>query len=112
MPFGFWYYAANVGGRIAFIAFAAALIFSKDGATSGLGLIALCYLIPLALAGTIMGILLCFDKLRMRCPFCGKSGPVGGSKADGMWMECETCGWIHGVGPLKLKLVKEKRNDE
>ena len=42
----------------------------------------------------------------------GKSGRVGGSKSEGMWMECESCGFIHGSGLLRLKIVKEEVDDD
>jgi hypothetical protein len=37
---------------------------------------------------------------------------VGGSKQDGMWMECESCGFVHGSGPLRLKIVREEIDDD
>ena len=74
--------------------------------------VAVCILVPLCLTGAVMGIFLALGRLRMLCPFCGKSGRVGGSKRDGMWMECESCGFIHGSGPFRLKIVREEMEDE
>ena len=69
-------------------------------------------LLPLCLVGAVMGIMMAFGKLRMLCPFCGMSGRAGGSKQDGIWMECETCGFIHSSGPLGLKIVREEISED
>jgi hypothetical protein len=59
-----------------------------------------------------LGILMSFGRLRMACPFCGRSGRVGGSKAHGMWMECDSCGLIHGSGPFRLRIMREDLTDD
>ena len=69
--------------------------------------ISLILLVLLCLTGAIMGILMAFGKLKMKCPFCYTYGQVNGNKKDGMWMECSDCGIIHGTGLLKLKLKAE-----
>ena len=112
MPFRLWFYLAKVGGFILF-----AIIFATFFAPAGslledVRFIALCILVPLCLTGALMGILMAFGRLRMLCPFCGKSGRVGGSKRDGMWMECESCGFVHGSGPLRLKIVREEIDED
>ncbi len=80
----------------------------QDSALGHARAVAMGILILLCLVGAVMGIIMAFGKLRMLCPFCGKSGRVGGSKQDGMWMECATCGFVHSSGPLGLKIVREE----
>jgi len=112
MPFRLWYYLAKVGGFI-LVAIIFATFFAPRGSTrEGVHFIATCLLVPLCLTGAVMGVLLALGKLRMRCPFCGKSGPAGGSKQEGMWMVCETCGFVHGSGPLRLKIIREEITDD
>ncbi len=112
MPFRLWFYLAKVGGFI-LIAFIFATFFApRDSALGHARLVAMCILIPLCLVGAVMGIMMAFGKLRMLCPFCGKSGRVGGSKQQGMWMVCETCGFIHSGGPLGLKIVREEISED
>ena len=108
MPFRVWFYLAKIGGGVLFAIVALALLFSSDGVFGGFGLVALCLLVLLCLVGAYLGILMSFGRLRMSCPFCGKSGRVGGSKAKGMWMECDSCGFIHGSGLLRMKIVREE----
>ena len=60
-----------------------------------------------ATADAAMGIFLALGKLRMKCPFCGKPGHVGGSRHEGMRMKCDECGLVHGSGFCGLRLVAE-----
>jgi len=108
MPFRLWFYLAKVGGFILFATIAATFFSPDDSLLGQLRSIALWIFIPLCLVGASMGVLFALGKLRMLCPFCGKSGPVGGNKQDGMWMECETCGLVHSGGPLGLKIIREE----
>lgn len=108
MPFRLWFYLAKIGGGVLFAIVAIAFLFSPDGVSGGFGLVALGLLVLLCLVGAYLGILMSLGRLRMGCPFCGRSGPVGGSKAQGMWMECDSCGFIHGSGFLRLRIVKEE----
>lgn len=112
MPFRLWYYLAKVGGFILFAVIFATFFAPAGSALESVRIVAVCLLIPLCLTGAVMGVLMALGKLRMRCPFCGKSGPAGGSKQEGMWMECATCGLIHGSGPFRLKIVREEIGDD
>ena len=105
MPFRLWFYLAKVGGFILFAIIIATFFAPRDSALGQAGVVAMGVLILLGLVGAVMGIMMAFGKLRMLCPFCGKSG---GSKQQGMWMACETCGFIHSSGPLGLKIVRER----
>lgn len=112
MPFRLWFYLTKIG---AFIIFATILALFFAPANSTLGLtrtIAQCALVLLGIIGATFGILMIVGKLRMLCPFCKKSGQVGGDKQRGMWMICESCGFVHGSGPLRLKIVSEKISED
>jgi hypothetical protein len=61
----------------------------------------------LGILGAVMCILMFLGEVRMRCPFCGAFGTVGGDKENGVWMTCHTCGYIHGSGRLGWSLVTE-----
>jgi hypothetical protein len=108
MPFRIWFYLAQVGGPILFAVIFFTFSAPKDSLLGHIRVLAFCLLVPLAIMGAVMGLIFALGKLRMRCPFCGKPGRIGVSKSDGMWMECETCGFVHGSGPLRLKIIKEE----
>jgi hypothetical protein len=112
MPFRLWLYLTKVYGVGLFAVIFATFFAPNDSALGHARSAALFILIPLCLIGALMGILMAFGKLRMLCPFCGRSGPAGASKQDGMWMKCESCGLIHSSGPLGLKIVKEKIGED
>jgi hypothetical protein len=109
IPFRLWFYLAKVGGTILLAAIFFTFTAPKDSVRGHVHDVAVCLLIPLCLTGAFLGMLFAFGKLRMRCPFCGKSGKVGGSKGKGMWMVCESCGFIHSAGLLGLKIVKDEK---
>lgn len=111
MPFRLWFYLAKVGGFALFAIVFATFLAPADSWLGQLRTVALWIVIPLCLVGALMGILHALGKLRMLCPFCGKSGLVGGNKQDGIWLECETCGLVHSSGPLGLKIVREEIAD-
>ena len=111
MPFRLWYYLSRVGGFVLFAVVAATFAAPSDSVPGRVRFVATCALILLGLVGAFLGVLLACHGLRMLCPFCGRSGYAGGSKRDGMWMVCESCGLIHGSGPLGLKIVRENPED-
>ena len=112
MPFRLWNYLAKVGGFILFAIMLAAFFAPKNSILAAADSVALGILIVLCVTGAVMGGFLAFGKLKMLCPFCGKSGRVGGSRNGGMAMECETCGIVRTSGFLGLKFVKEPIADE
>jgi hypothetical protein len=111
MPFRLWYYLAKVGGFILFAIVAATFSAPSDTVLGRVRFLALCVFIPLCLVGAFLGVLMACHRLRMLCPFCGRSGYVGGNKRDGMWMVCDSCGFIHGSGLLRLRIVREELHD-
>ena len=112
MPFQFWFYLSKVGGSILFAIIFATFFAPSDSVVGRARFIAICILVPFCLIGAFMGILMAFGRLRMLCPFCGKSGHVGGTKRYELWMECDSCGFIHGTGPLRMELVREEIVDD
>lgn len=109
MPFRPWFYLTKIGAPILFAFICVTFAFSGDSVLGLVRFVALSLLISLCLVGALMGTLISFDKLRMRCPFCRRSGPAGCSKTRGMWMECDSCGFIHGSG---LEIVKGEITDD
>ena len=108
MPFRLWFYLSKLA-LPACLTVGLLLYLLEGGAiTEWYGRIAYVFLILLALVGAAMGVLLTLDKLKLRCPYCSKSGRAGGNRNDGLWMNCESCGYIHGTGPFRLKLVQDK----
>ena len=112
MPFRLWFYLAKLGGFILFAIIFATFFAPSDSLPGRVRFIAMCVLVPLCLIGAFMGILMALGRLRMLCPFCGESGRVGGSKRNGMWMECGSCGLVHGSGPFRLRIVREEIDDD
>ena len=106
MPFRLWLYLAKVGGFILFAFVFATSSASADSALGRLRLGAMCILIPLCFIGAFMAILMAFGKLKMLCPFCGRSGRIRGGRRRGIWLECESCGIVRGSGLLGLKIVR------
>lgn len=84
----------------------------KESPLGQVHLVAMGLFLFICLGGAFLGTFVVFGKLRMSCPFCGKSGRVGVDKQYGMWMECGTCGLVHGSGPLGLKIVCEELGDD
>lgn len=71
--------------------------------------IAMAILICLGVAGAILGLLMCFGRLRMRCPFCGGIGipdaGVQGSRPH-VCMDCPKCGRIETSGRFFWRIRK------
>ncbi len=109
MPFRLWFYATKVGFPVLFICGALSFIYFRH---SILFAVSIGGMILLGLVGAVMGIMMVFGKLLMRCPFCGRPGPVGGTKSEGMWMDCDACGHIHGGGLLRLRIVRDEPDQE
>jgi hypothetical protein len=112
MPFRLWFYLTKIGGLVFAVLVVLAVVLGDSRTLETVISAMVLIVVPLGLTGAVMGVLMVCGKLRMKCPFCGRSGPAGGSKADAMWMECETCGFIHGAGPLGLKIVREEPADD
>ena len=112
MPFRLWFYFTKMGSFVLFAIILASFVAPGESIFGGVRFIATSCFLIFCLAGAVMGILMVLGRLKMRCPFCNKSGLVGGSKQDGMWMECETCGLVHGSGPLGLKIVRTEIRDD
>jgi hypothetical protein len=112
MPFRFWLYLAKVGGFILVAMMLPAFFVPKNSILGAVGSVATCILILLGVTGAVMGGFLAFGKLKMLCPFCGKSGRVGASQSGGLGLVCETCGIVRTSGFLGLQFVKEPIADE
>lgn len=111
MPFRLWFYLCKIGAPILFVTVFLTFTASDTSALGQMRFFAICLLVILTAVGAVMGIMLHFDRLHMRCPFCGKPGVVGGDNTNGLWMVCDSCGLIHGRGLFKLKLIKTEIED-
>lgn len=108
MPFRLWFYLTKIGGLAFFTVIVLSLVCGGSRALDAVITVMVLVFIPMGLTGAVMGLLIVCGRLRMGCPFCGRSGSAGGSKASGMWMECTTCGFIHGGGRFGLRIVREE----
>ena len=108
MPFRLWFYLAKLALPSCLAVGLLLYVFEGGAITEWYGRIAFTFLMALALVGAVMGGLLAFDKLQLRCPYCGKSGRAGGNREEGLWMDCESCGFIRGSGPFRMKIGRDK----
>jgi hypothetical protein len=108
MPFRLWFYLVKIVAPLLFGVLFLTWALPRNPLGEVFYRVALYSLIALGVTGALMGLLLVLGWLRMRCPFCGRYGPVGGSKEDGLWLDCTRCGLVHGAGLFRLRLVREK----
>lgn len=107
MPFRLWYYLVQVVFPLLFVTVFLGMALPDSVVTGAVYRPALIGLIVLGVVGGLLGIALAAGRLRMRCPFCGRYGAVGGSKSAGLWLDCNGCGLVHGAGPLRMWLVRD-----
>ena len=112
MRFSFWFYTCKVAVLLFLLVFLGMLFGTQNRWLSVVGSMATAILVVLCSVGAVMGIMLALGKLKMLCPFCSRPGKVGGSKREGMWMECDQCGFIHGAGFLRMRISADKMNAE
>jgi hypothetical protein len=115
MPFRLWcvllHVVAPLLGVVALLALALAWVDLVDrAAAQAVVRVAVYAFIALCLAGGGLALLALFGGLRMRCPFCGRPGAVGGDKARGLWLSCPECGLVRGEGPLGLRFVRRRED--
>lgn len=104
MKFKTWYFIGKFGCVLFILSGLWIIAGDKSLVIRVAGGLSLLILIVLGMIGAVMGIFLSLGKLKMKCPFCNQYGFVGADKKNGMWMECNACGLIHGSGCLGLKL--------
>jgi len=98
MPYKLWHYLVKIVVPILGITYGITFFLPENDLLRSINRVAFYLVAGIAAIGAFMGILLVFGPLKMRCPFCKESGPIGGSEEEGMWMECPSCGWIHTRG--------------
>jgi hypothetical protein len=112
MPFRLWYYLAKVGAPLLFAGAVLGMILRvalpDNGVGMALSLAVFGCLGVLGIVGGVLGIFFTIGRLRMRCPFCGQSGTVGGSREEGLWLDCDGCGIVRGAGLFGLRLIREE----
>ncbi|HVT83435.1 MAG TPA: hypothetical protein VHM90_22530 [Phycisphaerae bacterium] len=111
MPFRLWHYIGKLALPALALPCVAFFFWPNNRAVVLIGASSFIALLALGLVGGVMGVLMAAGKLRMRCPFCGRSGPAWGSKREGMRMECPDCGVIRAAGRFNLQLAREVAAD-
>jgi hypothetical protein len=112
MRFSFWFYTCKTVAFLFLLVFMGMLFGAQHRWLSVTGSMATATLVVLCSIGAVMGFMLALGRLKMLCPFCGKPGDVGGSKQEGMWMECDQCGFIHGAGFMRMRIAAEVKDAE
>jgi len=86
----FWLYACKLG--LLCLVLAGVFTIFKDETWGAIAFAAAFGIIlTLAVTGGLMGVLMLFGRLRMRCPDCGEPGPVGCDRKT-IWIDCRRCG--------------------
>jgi hypothetical protein len=107
MSFRLWFYLCKLGAPLFFCVFLGITFWGHPDNSVLLSAL-LMVIVVLGICGAVIALLSLFGSFKMRCPFCPRSGPIGGSKKEGLWMNCPSCGLVHGSGPLKLRLIREQ----
>lgn len=107
MSFRFFIYFGKISVAILFSIVLGTFFFRPKGVMASVGTAAHVVFFILGVIGAVMGILLACGKLRMRCPFCGRSGPILADRSLGLAMRCEECELVRCSGLLGLRIVRE-----
>jgi hypothetical protein len=105
MSFRVWHYLGRIGVPVLLVMSMMAIMAPSGSVLWGIGAGAFVVLLALGLVGGVMGVFLGRGKLRMRCPFCGDKGTVGGAPG-GLALDCPACGLVYETGFLKLRLAR------
>ena len=110
MRFRFWFHTCKVAPIL--LLFGAGFFQPRGSVLNTIGIIGLAIFALIGLIGAVLGVIAIFGKLRMKCPFCGQNGNVGGDASQGLVLWCEQCGVVRGHGFLRLSLVCEENEEE
>jgi hypothetical protein len=100
--FRIWFYLC----KVAAVAFPAAFL----GLIGGLVwqpllwvfLVGLMLIIPMGIAGGLLGVAIYICGMKMSCPLCGQPGVPSAGRGI-LYLDCENCGTVYGrVGALSL----------
>jgi ribosomal protein L37AE/L43A len=105
-----WFYLTKLGW-IPFLAAIGVLFLWPRPLPGGLIFGLFLPIVMLCLCGAVFGLLMAMDRLRWKCPFCKRKSSVGGDKTHGLWMECDSCGFICGGGRFGTSLVREASDE-
>jgi hypothetical protein len=104
--FRWWHLICRVMVPLLFLTAVVPLIALRNQTGGAIAIAAFVVLLALGLVGGVMGIFLSRGTLRMRCPFCSRTGAVG-VVSRGLALECPDCGLVYEAGFLKLRLVRQ-----
>jgi hypothetical protein len=111
MSFRIWH-ICGVCAPILFAGILARILFTPNLIAEVVGIVCVVVLSVLCVYGAYLGLRSIRGPILMKCPFCRGSGRLGYAKKDGAYLICDHCGLVHGVGPLKAKLICEPVRDE
>jgi len=98
MPFRVWLYLNAMG----LLSLLTVILLVATGVESVINA-CLWIIVPLGLASALLAI----GRIWMTCPFCKRYGTFGADKTLGPFLNCPTCGLVHGTGPLWLRLTRD-----
>ena len=108
MRFAFWFYLCKFSVLLLPIPFVGIVFRNSWWVFDTAGVCALALLVFMGFTGAILGAFFALGLLKMKCPFCSRYVQMQGDKQRGMWLDCETCGYVHQAGFLGLRIVREK----
>jgi hypothetical protein len=99
MPFSLWHKSSWLA-LVLFPAMALWFLFPASPFVRGVAIVAAGVFLVLGAIGAVMGAFMAMDRLKMRCPFCGKFGRVLGRNfaRPKMWLACPNCGFVYAEG--------------
>jgi hypothetical protein len=109
MGFVIWHYVGRLSLFTVFTLCVAGLFFEEGTFLHGVGQAAFLLVFILGFVGASIALLIFFTSFRFACPRCQQRHTrFGGSKRDGMWLECQNCRLvIRESGFLKVRLRYE-----
>ena len=115
MVFRVWFYLC----KIAAVAFPAAFLGLLGGFVwqplLWVFTVALLLIIPLGIAGAMLGFSVFICRMKLSCPLCGQPGNFLADR-EHLYLDCETCGMVYGeIGASKFfdwQLYVDVEDDE
>ena len=104
--FVIWHYLCRTVFPVACLGYAICFLSPESKLTSTVGTGLLGFMAIMGITGAIMGILIVVTPFTLACPICKRrETSIGGSREEGLWLDCKHCGVTHESGFLKLGLT-------
>lgn len=104
IPFRLWQ-ICGVGAPLLFAGIFAGIFFAPHPIAAAVGSVCFLLLAALGSVGAYLGLKSIRGPVLMRCPFCHQGARSGYSKEDGAYLLCDRCGFVHGAGLMRTRLV-------